>query len=54
MKKSWDKKWYSDEFLQKLKATERISMDGDLEITENMRLMPFPISALNLACLEVH
>lgn len=34
MKKSWDKKWYSDEFLQKLKATERISMDGTLEITE--------------------
>lgn len=34
MKKSWDKKWYSDEFLQKLKATERISMDGDLESTE--------------------
>lgn len=34
MKKSWDKKWYSDDFLQKLKATERISMDGTLEITE--------------------
>ena len=33
-KKSWDKKWYTDAFLQELKATARVRMDGDLPITE--------------------
>lgn len=32
--KSWDKKWYSEEFLQELKDTERVRMDGDLPIIE--------------------
>lgn len=34
MKKSWDQKWYTDEFLQELKSTERVVTDGDLEISE--------------------
>ena len=33
-KKSWDAKWYTDEFLQELKATAQIRMDGDLPIIE--------------------
>lgn len=33
-KKSWDKKWYTGEFLQALKATARVRMDGDLPVTE--------------------
>lgn len=34
MKKSFDHKWYTEEFLQELKATERIRMEGNLPITE--------------------
>lgn len=33
-KKSWNKKWYTDEFLQQLKNTERVKIDNGLEITE--------------------
>lgn len=33
-KKSLDKKWYTDEFLQQLKATANVRIDGDLEIIE--------------------
>ncbi len=33
-KKSWDRKWYTDEFLQEMKATARVQRDGDLEIIE--------------------
>ena len=33
-KKSWDRKWYTEEFLQELKATARVRMDGDLAVTE--------------------
>ena len=33
-KKSWDKKWYTDEFLNELKATARVKKDGDLTYTE--------------------
>lgn len=33
-KKSWDKKWYTDEFLNELKATARVKKDGDLVYTE--------------------
>ncbi|MDE7220679.1 MAG: alpha/beta hydrolase [Oscillospiraceae bacterium] len=32
-KKSWDHKWYTDEFLRQLKAAARIEMDGDLPVT---------------------
>lgn len=34
MKKSWDRKWYTDEFLRELKATERTVSDGNLKIIE--------------------
>lgn len=34
MKKSWDKKWYTEEFLQELKATKRTVTEGDLRIIE--------------------
>ena len=30
MKKSWDHKWYTDEFLQSLKVTARLEHDGDV------------------------
>ena len=33
-KKSWNKKWYTDEFLQQLKNTQRVKIDNGLEITE--------------------
>ena len=33
-KKSWDKKWYTDAFLNELKATARVKKDGDLTYTE--------------------
>ena len=29
-KKQWDHKWYTEEFLQRLKATAAVEMDGDL------------------------
>lgn len=29
-KKQWDHKWYTEEFLQQLKATAAVEMDGDL------------------------
>ena len=29
-KKQWDHKWYMEEFLQQLKATAAVEMDGDL------------------------
>lgn len=34
MKKRYDRKWYTEEFLQELKATARVRLDGDLPITE--------------------
>ena len=30
-KKQWDHKWYTEEFLQRLKATAAVEMDGDLD-----------------------
>lgn len=33
-KKSWDHKWYTDEFLAELKATAKVVMDGDLPVVE--------------------
>lgn len=45
-KKSWDAKWYTDEFLQELKATAQIRMDGDLPIIE--KYAPDAISSTGL------
>ena len=46
MKKSWDKKWYSDEFLQKLKNTAYEKYDNDLKYT--VKYPPDAISKLGI------
>lgn len=45
-KKSWDKKWYSDEFLNKLKQTEYTEMYGDLPVT--VKYAPDAVSPLGI------
>ena len=46
MKKSWDKKWYSDEFLQKLKKSAFEEYDNDLKYT--VKYPPDAISKLGI------
>lgn len=46
MKKSWDKKWYTEEFLRQLKATAEVRMDGKLPITE--KYAPDAVSPLGI------
>ena len=46
VKKSWDHKWYTDEFLQSLKATARIEHDGD--VTYTVKHAPDAVSELGI------
>lgn len=45
-KKSWDKKWYSDEFLNELKQTEYTEMYGDLPVC--VKFAPDAVSPLGI------
>ena len=46
VKKSWDHRWYTDEFLQSLKATARIEHDGD--VTYTVKHAPDAVSELGI------